>query len=89
MNVETTPVLLFEILSKSTRSYDFGVKSTLYKKIITLNTIVYIETKKRSILVMERKNSWMETEYTGAHDAFIINDFSFSLKKIYFQLKFD
>lgn len=91
MNAETTPVLLFEILSKSTRSYDFGVKLPLYKQITTLNTIVYIETKKRSILVMERKNknSWMETEYTKEDDSFLINNFLFSLKDIYFQLKFD
>ncbi len=91
MNAETTPVLLFEVLSKSTRSYDFGVKLPLYKQIPTLNTIVYIETKKRSVLVIKRKNknSWIETEYTKEADTFMINDFLFSLKDIYFQLKFD
>jgi len=66
MNAESTPILLFEVLSKSTRSYDFGTKLPLYKQIPTLNTIIYLETKKVSVLVMEResKNRWVETEYT-------------------------
>jgi len=91
MNAETTPVLLFEVLSKSTRSYDYGTKLPLYKQIATLNTIVYIETKKRSVVVMERqhKKRWVETEYTEENDSFSINNFTFSLKDIYFQLKFD
>ena len=85
MNAETTPVLLFEVLSKSTRSYDFGTKLPLYKKIPTLNTIIYIETKKVSVLVMERKgkNKWVETEYIQKEDFFVVNKTSIYLKDIY------
>ena len=85
MNAETTPVLLFEVLSKSTRSYDFGTKLPLYKQIPTLNTIKYLETKKVSVLVIEResKNRWVETEYTQKNDFFIINKTTIYLKDIY------
>ncbi len=85
MNAESTPILLFEVLSKSTRSYDFGTKLPLYKQIPTLNTIIYIETKKVSVLVMEResKNRWVETEYTQKNDFFIVNKTTIYLKDIY------
>lgn len=85
MNAESTPVLLFEVLSKSTRSYDFGTKLPLYKQISTLNTIIYIETKKVSVLVMEResKNRWVETEYSQKDDFFLIKESPIYLKDIY------
>ena len=85
MNAESTPILLFEVLSKSTRSYDFGTKLPLYKQIPTLNTIVYIETKKVSVLVMKRqsKNRWVETEYTQKDDFFLIKETPIYLKDIY------
>jgi len=91
MNAETTPVLLFEVLSKSTRSYDLGTKLPLYKQIPTLNTILYVETKKPSVIVMERqsKNRWLETEYTEEADFFMINDKLIYLKDIYFGIHFE
>jgi len=91
MNAETTPVLLFEVLSKSTRSYDLGVKLPLYKQISTLNTIIYIETKSPSVLVMERqgKRKWLETEYTKATDFFEINGHPISLEEIYLGIFFN
>ena len=90
MNAETTPILLFEVLSKSTRSYDFGTKLPLYKQIPTLETILYIETKKPSVIVIERqgKNKWVETEFTQASDSFLINGTPISLEDIYFGIHF-
>jgi len=91
MNAETTPVLLFEVLSKSTRSHDFGTKLPCYKQIPSLNTILYIETTKPSIILMERKspNQWIETEYKNETDTFIIEEKSISLQAIYEGIDFE
>ena len=90
MNASVNPILLFEVLSPSTRSYDFGTKLPCYKQINSLQTIIYLETSEPKVLVMERlsPNQWKETTYTKETDTFLINGQSISLKDIYFDIHF-
>ncbi len=91
MNAETTPALVFEVLSKSTRAHDFGTKLPCYKQIPTLQTIIYLETTKPSLLLMERISSkqWTETAYTELSDTITIDNQSISLKDIYSGVTFE
>lgn len=90
MNAETTPVVLFEVLSKSTRSYDLGTKLPCYKRIPSLRYILYIEMEKPSVTVYERQspNRWTDTEYTQESDVFLIDNQPVALKDIYLNLYF-
>ncbi|MFN4255376.1 MAG: Uma2 family endonuclease [Saprospiraceae bacterium] len=85
LTAETAPVLLFEVLSDSTRSYDFGTKLPCYKKIPGLRQIIFLEQHKPAALVFERDspNRWTETELTGPDDFFMVDGQPISLRKIY------
>ena len=85
MSAETTPIVLVEILSKSTRSYDYGTKLPCYKNIPSLQQIIYVEQNKCEIVVLERKaiNRWEVTTYTNPEDSFEINGQKVSLESIY------
>lgn len=89
MNAELTPVLLFEVLSKNTRSYDFGDKLPCYKKIPSLRQILYVELMQVEVTVFERieeTGQWLETSLKGPEAAFRINDQPISLRDIYGNL---
>lgn len=90
MNAETTPVVLFEVLSKNTRQYDLGTKLPCYKRIPSLRYILYIETERPSITVYERKgpNRWADTEYTQENDVFLLDNQPIALKDVYLNIYF-
>ena len=90
MNAEMNPVLLIEILSKSTRSYDFGTKLPCYKNIPSLRHILFMEQNTPKIHLFEREapNRWLETELAGAEATFSIEGESISLGRIYRDLTF-
>ncbi|TAF96258.1 MAG: Uma2 family endonuclease [Cytophagia bacterium] len=90
MNAEMNPVLLIEILSKSTRLYDFGPKLPCYKNIPSLRQILFVEQNKPKIHLFEREahNRWVETELTGAEATFSIEGETISLGSIYRNLDF-
>ena len=90
MNASVNPILVFEVLSPSTRAYDFGTKLPCYKQIESLQTIVYLETFEPKVIVMERlsPNQWKETTYTKATDVFTINQQAISLQEIYLGIHF-
>ncbi len=88
MSAETTPYLVFEVLSKSTRRYDLGEKLPCYKKITSLQYIIYIDLEQPSIAVLERQStqSWIEVAYTSLEDTFEIHGSVIHLKDIYLNL---
>jgi len=90
MNAETTPVVLFEVLSKNTRAYDLGTKLPCYKRMPSLRYILYIEIDKPSITVYERQdvNRWTDTEYTQEGDVFFIDGQPIAMKEVYLNLYF-
>ena len=85
LSAETTPVLLIEVLSPSTRAYDFGTKLPAYKQIPSLQTILYVEQDKPDVIVMERQapNRWTETRLQTADESFVIAETPITLQQIY------
>ncbi len=88
MTAETTPFLVFEVLSKSTRKYDLGEKLPCYKKIPGLQYILYIDLERPSVTVYERQgaHSWMDVEYTNLEAAFDIQGHTLRLQDIYLNV---
>lgn len=85
LSAETNPVLLIEILSPSTRSYDLGTKLPCYKQLPSLQTILFIEQDKSQVVVMERQapNQWIDTTYQQLDDSFLVAGTSLTLQQIY------
>jgi Uma2 family endonuclease len=85
LSAETTPVLLIEILSPSTRGYDLATKLPAYKQIPSLQTILYLEQDRPDVLVMERQapNRWIETRLTALDDSFVVAGTSITLAQVY------
>lgn len=85
MNAETTPILLVEILSDSTRSYDFGTKLPCYKQIPSLQVVLFVEQNKPEITVFERlaPNRWTDTVLKNADDTFAIAGQEVTLRQVY------
>jgi Uma2 family endonuclease len=85
MSAETTPTLLIEILSNSTRAYDFGTKLPCYKQIPSLQQMLFVEQHKPEVIVFERQapNRWTDTTLRNADDSFTIAGQDVSLRQIY------
>lgn len=86
MNAELTPVLVFEVLSQSTRVYDFGDKLPCYKTIPSLRYILYLESRRPEVTVFERlpdTGQWLETNLRHLDDVFQIEGQSVALRDIY------
>ncbi len=88
MSAEMTPVLLVEVLSKSTRDYDFGTKLPCYKNIPSLRQILFVEQTKPGVLVIERTgpNQWTETALKNPDDVFLVSDRPVALREIYAEV---
>ena len=86
MNAEQTPVLLFEVLSKSTRSFDFGDKLPCYKRIPSLRHILYLEAQQPEVIVFERledTGQWLETTLRSLDDSFVVQGQALTLREVY------
>lgn len=88
VSAEKAPVLLVEVLSKSTRGYDFGTKLPCYKTIPTLRQMLFVEQSHPDVLVLERTgpNQWTETELTGLDEVFSVNGHTVALREIYAEV---
>ncbi|MEO5890631.1 MAG: Uma2 family endonuclease [Ferruginibacter sp.] len=89
----TSPSVIIEILSKSTRDYDKGSKFTLYRAIETLKEYILVDAT--SILVEKfirnADNSWQLTEYRSLTDVFSVSTVGvdITLSDIYQGVKFE
>lgn len=61
------PLLVVEVLSKSTQRYDFETKLPAYQSIDSLRTILYVHQSKRAVEVWVKVPSgkWMLTVFTS------------------------
>ena len=89
----TNPLVLIELLSKSTRNYDKGEKFTLYRDIDSLQEYILVDTEKVYVEkhIRNADNNWQLAEYKTLDSSFIITTFSLSflLKDIYEDLSFE
>lgn len=86
MNAELTPAVIFEVLSKNTRTHDLADKLPCYKKIASLRQIIYIDSQRIEVTLWERvegSEKWLETNFQALSDHFWVNSQSVSLREIY------
>jgi Uma2 family endonuclease len=91
MNAETTPVVVVEVLSKTTRDYDYSEKLPHYKQIPSLRQIIYLESTKMFATVYERAEEgpqWINTDYSRPDDSFLVGGQPVSLGDIYRKVAF-
>lgn len=85
-NAVTNPVLIVEVLSKSTASYDRGHKFYLYRQIETLQEYVLIEQDKPQVEIYKRTaNLWDITRIKGINKQVYFSslELSIPMKDIY------
>ena len=89
----TNPTVLIEILSESTRGYKEGAKSTLYRKIKSLQKYIMIDSEQMMVIkqIRNKDNSWLLTEYTGSDQTFKLESMQVELQlsEIYEGVKFN
>lgn len=87
------PLLIVEVLSKSTRSYDQDEKFSAYRTIPTFQEYILIDqyTMQVEQYFKTGKNSWTFSEYFDANETVCLNsiDFEISLEDIYDKVEFE
>lgn len=83
----TNPVVIVEVLSKSTQDYDRGGKFTLYRAIETFQDYVLIDQHSVHVEYFHKLDDgrWILQEFTSSDDVLTITsiDFEISLQQIY------
>lgn len=87
------PVVIIEILSKSTADYDRGTKFNLYRSIKTLKEYILIDSTKISVEIFARQedDKWILSEFKQLADHFVIAtiDLTLKLKDVYEDVNID
>jgi Uma2 family endonuclease len=87
------PLLIVEVLSKSTRSYDKDEKFSVYRTIPTFQEYILIDQFKMQVeqYFKTGKNRWTFSEYYDANETISLNsiDFEISLEDIYDKVEFE
>ena len=75
------PIVLIEVLSKSTKDYDRGDKFTLYRDIPTLKEFILVDSRSISVEAFAVNNSgkWELTEYKALEDTLSFQSLSVSI----------
>ena len=86
-NLLTNPILIFEVLSDSTRLYDLNGKFEKYKLIPSFREYVLVNQKKIEVEVksLQKNGIWEAKTYTNIEERAILNsiDFEMPLRDIY------
>lgn len=90
-NSVVNPILVVEVLSKSTANYDRGDKFFIYNKISTLQEYVLIEQDKVQVDVFYKKPSsdlWRISRYEGLHSKIKFQSIGIVIKmsELYFDI---
>lgn len=86
MNAELTPMLLFEVLSESTRGRDYSEKLLCYKKIPTLQFILFVDTRRPEVTLWQRlegPDKWLEETFRDPDSQVVLGEHTLSLREIY------
>lgn len=78
----TNPILIGEILSKSTQNYDQGEKFTYYRSILELEEYILISQEQYQIMqyVKIEEQKWLLSEYEKEDSAIQLKAIAFELK---------
>ena len=76
------PIVIIEILSKSTQSYDRGDKFMLYRSIKTLNEYILIDSLsvKAEHFTKKSNEQWVLEEFNSLYDHLFISSIGYSLQ---------
>ncbi|MFM6765878.1 MAG: Uma2 family endonuclease [Dolichospermum sp.] len=89
----TNPLLIVEVLSKSTKNYDQGEKFTFYRSIPQFKEYVLVEQNQYQIMHYSKTNEgeWIFREYKLENDIIKLQhlDFEISLIDIYQDVNFE
>lgn len=88
-SIITNPFLIVEVLSESTASYDLIHKMMRYKRIESVQGIVFVDRFDLSVMVVERTdqpNVWLQTDYENLSDTARIGLFELSLSEVFGDL---
>jgi Uma2 family endonuclease len=89
----TNPLLIVEVLSKSTKNYDQGDKFTFYRSIPQFKEYVLVEQNQYQVMHYSKTNEgeWIFREYKCENDIVKLQylDFEISLVDIYQDVNFD
>lgn len=88
-NAVTNPILVIEVLSKSTATYDRGDKFYLYRQIASLQEYVLIEQDKAQIEIYKREGLlWKITRIKGLDSSLSMSSIGLDidLAKIYYRV---
>lgn len=89
LDAETNPVLVVEVLSKSTYEYDFAEKLPCYKKIPSLRQIVFVDSRRVYVTIFNRlddNGQWLNADFDQLESKFEIGGKPVMLKEIYSHL---
>jgi Uma2 family endonuclease len=91
MRADLTPIVVFEVLSPSTRVRDLGEKLPCYKQIEGIEHILYVEGATVKVHHMQRQgdNQWLETVYTEKEAHFEINGKPIKIGDLYAGVDFE
>ena len=85
---QNSPVIIVEVLSKSTGKYDKSNKRLSYFNISTLKEYILIEQDNCEIVVFEKDKGWQSSYYfLGDEISFKSIDVSVSVEDIYYQIE--
>lgn len=86
------PVVIFEILSESSKNYDRVEKFEFYRTIPTFQEYILIEQSRVHVeqMYLETRNKWILSEYNEISDSFKLAkvDLEISLQEIYRRVEF-
>ena len=82
----TNPYIIFEVLSPSTREIDLGEKLPRYKKIPSVQQIIFIEQTFPLVMVFKRiddSNRWENEDFDKLEQSFFIEGREVKVKDLY------
>jgi Uma2 family endonuclease len=89
----TTPAVIIEILSKSTRDYDRGTKFSLYREIKTLKEYILVDSTRIFVELFRKQedDNWLLSEFKQLTDSFVISTIGLTLqlKDVYEDVSID
>ncbi|TAD97760.1 MAG: hypothetical protein EAZ97_11970 [Bacteroidetes bacterium] len=84
------PNAVFEVLSESTRNFDLTEKLENYKKISSLEQIIFAEQRKFEITVYDKINEiWVKSTYSNPNDVFFVANCAVLMADLYKKVDFD
>lgn len=88
-SIITNPFLVVEVLSESTAGYDLTHKMMRYKRIASMQGIVFVDPFDQSVMVVERTEQptvWIQTDYENLTDLARVGQFELPLSEIFGDL---